>query len=68
MNNRVQIITSPKGERLVVMPEDDYLILLSAAEEDEELDPASEAELDRRRAEPRETFVPLPPKTARRSG
>jgi hypothetical protein len=35
MNERVQIIVSPAGERLAVLPEADYLLLLAASEDDE---------------------------------
>jgi PHD/YefM family antitoxin component YafN of YafNO toxin-antitoxin module len=50
MNKTVQIIVTPSGERLVVLPEEDYLLLL-AASEDEEGEPTPEflEELHRRR-------------------
>ena len=35
MNNAVQIIVTPSGERLTVLPEEDYLLLLAASEDDE---------------------------------
>jgi hypothetical protein len=35
MKSPVQFIVTPSGERLVVMPEEDYLILLAASEDDE---------------------------------
>ena len=35
MNKTVQIIVTPSGERLVVLPEQDYLLLLAASEDDE---------------------------------
>jgi hypothetical protein len=35
MNSAVQFIVTPSGERLAVMPEEDYLMLLAAAEDDE---------------------------------
>jgi PHD/YefM family antitoxin component YafN of YafNO toxin-antitoxin module len=67
MKRTAKIITSPNGDRLVVMPEEDYRVLLVAAEDDEELDPAFKAELERRRAETRpEMFVPLERKTLSR--
>lgn len=50
MNKTVQIIVTPSGERLAVLPEEDYLLLL-AASEDEEGEPTPEflEELHRRR-------------------
>jgi hypothetical protein len=49
MNERVQIIVSPSGERMAVLPEQDYLMLLAAAEDDEgELRPEFLAEIRRR--------------------
>jgi hypothetical protein len=49
MNERVQIIISPAGERLAVIPEQDYLMLLAASEDDEgELAPEFLAEIRRR--------------------
>ena len=50
LNKSVQIIVSPSGERLAVIPEDEYLALLAASEDDEG-DPTPEflEELDRRR-------------------
>jgi hypothetical protein len=52
MNKAVQIIVTPSGERLAVLPEEDYLLLL-AASEDEEGEPKPEflEELRRRRQE-----------------
>ena len=48
-NERVQIIVSPGGERLVVIPEHDYLMLLAAGEDDEgELAPEFLAKISRR--------------------
>jgi hypothetical protein len=35
MDRSVQIIVTPGGERLAVMPEEDYLMLLAASEDDE---------------------------------
>jgi hypothetical protein len=35
LNKQVQIIVSPSGERLAVLPEEDYLLLLAASEDDE---------------------------------
>ena len=35
MNKAVQIIVTPSGERLVVLPEQDYLLLLAASEDEE---------------------------------
>jgi len=35
MNSAVQIIVTPSGERLAVLPEQDYLLLLAASEDDE---------------------------------
>lgn len=50
LNKSVQIIVSTSGERLAVLPEDEYLALLAASEDDEG-DPTPEflEELDRRR-------------------
>jgi len=50
MNKAVQIIVTPSGERLAVLPEEDYLLLL-AASEDHEGEPKPEflEELHRRR-------------------
>ena len=50
MNKAVQIIVTPSGERFAVLPEEDYLLLL-AASEDEEGEPTPEflEELHRRR-------------------
>jgi hypothetical protein len=49
MNKPIQIITTPAGEKLVVLPEDEYLTLLAAAEEDEDLQPDVLTEIQRRR-------------------
>jgi hypothetical protein len=50
MNERVQIIVSPAGERLAVLPEADYLLLLAASEDDEgEARPEFLEEIRRRR-------------------
>jgi len=35
MIKAVQIIVTPAGERLAVLPEEDYLLLLAASEDDE---------------------------------
>jgi hypothetical protein len=35
MNKAVQIIVTPAGERLAVLPEEDYLMLLAASEDEE---------------------------------
>ena len=35
MNKSVQIIVTPSGERLAVLPEEDYRLLLAASEDDE---------------------------------
>ncbi|MGD0761800.1 MAG: hypothetical protein ABR929_01175 [Roseiarcus sp.] len=52
MNKTVQIIVTPSGERLVVLPEQDYLLLLAASEDDEgEPRPEFLEELRRRRQE-----------------
>jgi hypothetical protein len=49
MNSAVQYIVTPSGERLVVLPEDDYLTLLAASEDDEgEVKPEFVEELRRR--------------------
>jgi PHD/YefM family antitoxin component YafN of YafNO toxin-antitoxin module len=49
MNSAVQYIVTPSGERLVVLPEDEYLMLLAASEDDEgELKPELLEELRRR--------------------
>jgi hypothetical protein len=50
MNNAVQIIVTPSGERLAVLPEEDYLMLLAASEDDDgEARPEFLEELRRRR-------------------
>jgi hypothetical protein len=50
MNKTVQIIVTPSGERLAVLPEEDYLLLLAASEDDEgEPKPEFLEELHRRR-------------------
>jgi len=50
MNERVQIIVSPAGERMAVLPEEDYLLLLAASEDDEgDVRPEFLEELRRRR-------------------
>jgi hypothetical protein len=50
MNKAVQIIVTPSGERLAVLPEEDYLLLLAASEDDEgEVKPEFLDELRRRR-------------------
>jgi hypothetical protein len=52
MNKTVQIIVTPSGERLAVLPEEDYLLLLAASEDDEgEPKPEFLEELRRRRQE-----------------
>jgi len=33
MNKAVQIIVTPSGERLAVLPEEEYLLLLAASED-----------------------------------
>jgi hypothetical protein len=49
MNSAEQDIVTPSGERLVVLPEDEYLMLLAASEDDEgELKPELLEELRRR--------------------
>ena len=49
MYSVVQYIVTPSGERLVVLPEDEYLMLLAASEDDEgELRPELVEELRRR--------------------
>jgi PHD/YefM family antitoxin component YafN of YafNO toxin-antitoxin module len=49
MNTAVQYIVTPSGERLVVLPEDEYLMLLAASEDDEgELKPELLEEVRRR--------------------
>jgi hypothetical protein len=49
MNSAVQYIVMPSGDRLVVLPEDEYLMLLAASEDDEgELKPELLEELCRR--------------------
>jgi PHD/YefM family antitoxin component YafN of YafNO toxin-antitoxin module len=49
MNSAVQYIVTPSGERLVVLPEDEYLMLLAASEDDEgELKPELLEEVRRR--------------------
>ena len=62
MKERVQIIVSPAGERMAVLPEEDYLSLLAASDDDEG-EPAPEFlnEVRRRRRE----FAPMPPVTAK---
>jgi hypothetical protein len=50
MNSAVQIIVTPSGERLAVLPEEDYLLLLAASEDDEgDANPEFLEELRRRR-------------------
>ncbi|WP_158813041.1 hypothetical protein [Methylocapsa sp. S129] len=50
MNKAVQIIVTPSGERLAVLPEEDYLLLLAASEDDEgDAEPEFLEELQRRR-------------------
>ena len=50
MNKAVQIIVTPSGERFAVLPEEDYLLLLAASEDEEgELTPEFLEELHRRR-------------------
>ncbi len=50
MNERLQIIVAPSGERLAVLPEEDYLLLLAASEDDEgEVNPEFLSEVQRRR-------------------
>ena len=51
MNKPAQIIVTSSGERLAVLPEDDYLMLLAASEDDEgDVLPEFVEELDRRRS------------------
>ena len=51
MNKAAQIIVTPLGERLAVLPEADYLLLLAASEDDEgDAKPEFLEELRRRRA------------------
>lgn len=61
MNGPVQIIVTPAGERLAVLPEEDYLFLLAASEDDDG-DPAPEFldELRRRRQRMLETSEKVP--------
>jgi hypothetical protein len=50
MSKAVQIIVTPSGERLAVLPEEDYLLLLAASEDGEgEPKPEFLEELHRRR-------------------
>ena len=50
MNSPVQIVVTPQGERLAVLPEQDYLLLLAASEDaDGEVKPSFLEELHRRR-------------------
>ena len=50
MNNAVQIMVTPSGEWLTALPEEDYLLLLAASEDDEgEPKPEFLEELRRRR-------------------
>jgi hypothetical protein len=50
MNRAVQIIVTPAGERLAVLPEEDYLMLLAASEDEEgEASPEFLDEVQRRR-------------------
>ena len=52
MNKAAQIIVTQSGERLAVLPEEDYLLLLAASEDDEgEAKPEFLEELQRRRQE-----------------
>ena len=61
MNKSVQIIVTPSGERLAVLPEEDYRLLLAASEDDEgDVKAEFLEELRRRRekaAEERETIA-----------
>jgi len=49
MNRAVQIIVTPGGERLALLPEEDYLILLAASEDEGEPSPDFLNEIRRRR-------------------
>ena len=50
MNSPVQIVVTPQGERLAVLPEQDYLLLLAASEDqDGEIKPGFLEELRARR-------------------
>jgi len=50
MNRAVQIIVTPGGERLALLPEEDHLMLLAASEDDEgEPSPDFPNEIRRRR-------------------
>lgn len=50
MNSPVQIVVTPQGERLAVLPEQDYLLLLAASEDqDGEVRPGFLEELRKRR-------------------
>ena len=61
MTSAVQFIVTPSGERLAVMPEKDYLILLAASEDDEgDATPEFLEELRRRRREISETGESVP--------
>lgn len=52
MNSAVQVIVTPAGERLAVLPEEDYLLLLAASEDDEgDAKPEFLEALQRRRQE-----------------
>ncbi len=51
MHKPAQIIVTPKGERLAVLPEAVYLMLLAASEDDEgDVLPEFAEELDRQRS------------------
>lgn len=50
MDSAVQFIVTPSGERLVVLPEHDYLLLVAASEDNEgEVKPEFLEELRKRR-------------------
>jgi hypothetical protein len=60
MNKAVQIIVSPSGEGLAVLPEADYLLLLAASEDDEgEAKPEFLEELNRRRRQIADDGAPV---------
>ncbi len=49
MNRVVQIIVTPSGERLAVLPEEDYLLLAGSEDDEGEPKPEFLEELQRRR-------------------
>jgi hypothetical protein len=67
--NSVQFIVTSSGERLAVIPEEDYLMLLAASEDDEgEAKPEFLEELTGRRREIAEGAAVVPMEALRTKG